>query len=352
MIKLYGRYFSKLFLSCWFVTTLSFVTLLSVVDSINNVDALPEDSGTMAALWYIVLRLPSIFDRVFMLSLFISLLLMYITLRRRNELVSFVAMGLSPFMQVKAFAPVVMLTTILSGIMIDQALPRTNSVLNNWLGSEALYDADFGDGSSFWVVSSDAFVEIGSIKGNMLYDVKLYSRSADSQIEAFTTAKTATYGDGSWHFDAPTTFQIKLPEREPIDSWTTRQTPETLQKLSDPPRNLAMHDLLVMSNLGTSGSRPVSAYLLWLVNRLMMPIQALAFVIIVAPFMHKFGRQEKDGKRLMIGASFGFLFFIIDGVLKTIAEGGGLSISFAIGAPLALILFLGIYMHLDRENVS
>lgn len=352
MTQIYGRYFSKLFLSCWLVTSLSFVTLLSIVDSINNVDALPEGSGISESLRYIALRLPAIYDRIFMLSLFISLLLMYITLRRRNELVSFVAMGLSPIMQVKVLAPVVMLTTLFSVIIIDQALPRTNSELNKWLGSEALYDADFADGSNFWVVDDEAFVEIGSVRGDTLYDVKHYARSDNNEIGTFTVAETATFSGGGWVFEAPTTIQIDELDANPVTSWETPQTPITLQKLSEPPRNLAMYDLLVMSTLGTSGSRPPSAYLLWLVNRLMMPIQALAFVIIVVPFMHKFGRHEKDGKRLMIGATFGFVFFIFDGVLKTIAEGGGVSISFAIGIPLAVIMFMGIYMHLDRESAS
>ena len=136
------------------------------------------------------LRLPSVFDRMFMLSLFISLLLMFVLLRQRNELVSFVAIGLSPLMQVKTLMPVVFLTSVLSVIFIDQTLPRAKIALNNWLGSDAFYETELGSTSNFWIADPDAFVEIGSIQGDKLLDVRLYSRSTDNVIESLTIAKT------------------------------------------------------------------------------------------------------------------------------------------------------------------
>ena len=74
-MNLIGLYIERLFVARWFVATFALLGLLSVVDSIGAADILPDDASTLDSLSFTLLRLPSLYDRIFMFALFVSLLL-------------------------------------------------------------------------------------------------------------------------------------------------------------------------------------------------------------------------------------------------------------------------------------
>ncbi len=351
-MKLVRGYFARLFLARWFVTTFALLALLSVVDSIGAADILPDDSSSLDAVKYTLLRLPSLYDRIFMFALFVSLLLTFISLIRRQELVGFVSMSVSPIMQVRALIPSVLLVTIASLLLIDQTLPRTVSSLENWLGADAFAEEDAGKPRSLWVADADSFVEIGGFQGNELSDVVIYERDGAGKISTITYAGSAKYSNGDWRLSDQRSLSLDYSDIAPLVIWSTDQTPITLQKLGTSPRNLSLSDQYNLSRLRGSGVRPSTAYLVWFFDRLTMPIIAIGFVLVAVPLMQALGRRQTGDQRLMIGIAIGFAYFIFDGVLKTVAEGGGLSLPMAIGLPMLLLLGLGIHLNLNTERVK
>ena len=351
-MKLVRGYFARLFLARWFVTTFALLALLSVVDSIGAADILPEDSGSLDALKYTLLRLPSLYDRIFMFALFVSLLLTFLSLIRRQELVGFVSMSVSPIMQVRALVPSVLLVTIASLLVIDQTLPRTVSSLENWLGADAFAEEDAGKPRSLWVADETSFVEIGSLQGDELSDIVIYQRDGAGKISTITYAGRADFTDRGWTLSEQKSLSLDYAEIDPIDLWATDQTPATLQKLGTSPRNLSLSEQYNLSRLRGSGVRPSTAYLVWFFDRLTMPIVAIGFVLVAVPLMQALGRRQTGDQRLMIGIAIGFAYFIFDGVLKTVAEGGGISLPMAIGLPILLLMGLGIHLNLNTERVK
>ena len=351
-MKLVRGYFARLFLARWFVTTFALLALLSVVDSIGAADILPEDSGSLDALKYTLLRIPSLYDRIFMFALFVSLLLTFLSLIRRQELVGFVSMSVSPIMQVRALIPSVLVVTIASLLVIDQTLPRTVSSLENWLGADAFAEEDAGKPRSLWVADATSFVEIGSFQGNELSNVVIYHRDGAVKISTITYADQARFSDRGWVLRNQKSLSLDYTEIEPAELWVTDQTPVTLQKLGTSPRNLSLSEQYNLSRLRGSGVRPSTAYLVWFFDRLTMPIVALGFVLVAVPLMQALGRRQTGDQRLMIGIAIGFAYFIFDGVLKTVAEGGGISLPMAIGLPILLLMGLGIHLNLNTERVK
>lgn len=351
-MKLVRGYFARLFLARWCVTTFALLALLSVVDSIGAADILPDDSGSLDTLQYTLLRLPSLYDRIFMFALFVSLLLTFLSLIRRQELVGFVSMSVSPIMQVRALIPPVLVVTVASLLLIDQTLPRTVSSLENWLGADAFVEEDAGKPRSLWVADANAFVEIGTFQGNQLTDVVIYDRDGAGKISAITYAKRARFTENGWALSEQRSLSLDYSEIPPVEMWVTDQTPITLQKLGTSPRNLSLTEQYNLSRLRGSGVRPSTAYLVWFFDRLTMPIVALGFVLVAVPLMQALGRRQTGDQRLMIGIAIGFAYFIFDGVLKTVAEGGGISLPMAIGLPILLLLGLGIHLNLNTERVK
>ncbi|MEM7460581.1 MAG: LptF/LptG family permease [Pseudomonadota bacterium] len=351
-MKLVRGYFARLFLARWCVTTFALLALLSVVDSIGAADILPDDSTALDALKYTLLRLPSLYDRIFMFALFVSLLLTFLSLIRRQELVGFVSMSISPLMQIRALVPTVLIISVASLLAIDQTLPRTVSTLENWLGSDAFMEEDAGKPRSLWIADANSFVELGSVQGTELSDVVVYQRDGAGKISAITYAESARFVGSSWALRNAHSVSLDYSETSALETWRTDQTPVTLQKLGTSPRNLSLRDQYGLSQLRGSGVRPSTAYLVWFFDRLTMPIIAIGFVLVAVPLMQALGRRQTGDRRLMIGIAVGFGYFIFDGVLKTVAESGGISLPMAIGLPILLLLGLGIHLNLNVERVK
>lgn len=351
-MKLIRRYFATLFLARWFVTTFALLALLGIVDLIAAEDILPANSSSSDTFTYTLLRLPSLYNRIFMFALFVSLLLTFLSLIRRQELVGMVSMSVSPLMQIRALAPIVLIVSISSLVFIDQTLPRTVSALESWLGADAFTEQDAGKPRSLWIADKDSFAEIGAIRGAELSDVTVYQRDGAGKISTITFADSARFAGQSWVLRDPNTIGFSDSDTEPLGAWQTDQTPVTLQKLGTSPRNLSLIDQYTLAQLRGSGTRPSIAYRVWFFDRLTMPIIALGFLLIAVPLMQALERRQTGDQRLMIGIVIGFGYFIFDGVLKTVAESGGISLPMAIGLPIMLLLGLGIHLNLRVEQVK
>ncbi|MEM6626812.1 MAG: LptF/LptG family permease [Pseudomonadota bacterium] len=351
-MKMVRDYFGKLFIARWFVTTFALLALLSVVDSIGAADILPDDATSLDALKYTFLRLPSLYNRIFIFALFVSLLLTFVSLIRRQELIGFVSMSVSPLMQFRALTPAVLVISITSLVFIDQTMPRTVSVLENWLGADAFTQEDDGKPRTLWIADGTTFVEIGGVRGSELSEVVVYSREGAGKISTVTHADRARFEGGGWVLSNPDTVSLDYTDIAPLQVWRTDQTPSTLQKLGTSPRNLSLSDQYKLSQLRGSGVRPSTAYLVWFFDRITMPIIALGFVLVAVPLMQALGRRQTSDQRLIIGIAIGFGYIIFDGVLKTVAESGTVSLPMAIGLPIALLLGLGIHLNLNVEQVK
>lgn len=351
-MKLVRGYFESLFLARWSLTTFALLALLSVVDSIGAADILPEGTTILGGIKYMLLRLPSLYNRIFMFALFVSLLITLLSLVRRQELVGFVAMSVTPLMQIMALMRVVLLVSVASLIFIDQVLPRTVSALENWLGVGAFLEESAGKPRSLWVADENAFSEIGHLRGEEVSDLVIYHRDGANEISAVTYADKARFTDEGWRLINPRSLSLRDENTSASTLWQTAQTPATLQKLGTSPRNLSLADQYQLSQLRGAGVRPSTAYQVWFLDRLTMPIIAFGFVLVAVPLMQALQRRQTGDQRLIIGLAIGFSYFIFDGVLKTVAEGGGVSVPVAIGLPILLLLGLGVHLNLEAERVK
>lgn len=343
------RYLSLLFVQRWLVTTFAMLILVSLLDALGNADLLPEGAGFADRLRFMALRAPMIFDRIFLFALMLGVLLTYLSLIRRDELVALVASGISAFGQVRALAPVVVLATLVSALLIDQTLPRSVRALDSWLGADALDEAETPD--HLWLDDEGTLVEITGLQGETLTDLTFYRRGADGQVDTVIKADTARHGPGGWTLSG---VQLVLGEAdEPLPQvWETPQTPATLQKLNSPPRDLSLADLLALAEMRGSGSQPSSAYEVWALHRLTLPLAALAFVLVAVALMQRLGRRDTGDLAMIAGLAAGFAFLIVDGVFKTLAEAGGVGAGIAAGVPLGGLLLLGVHLILERERLA
>ncbi len=349
-MKRIGFYLSGMFFTRWLMTAFGMITLAGLLDSLANASQISaSDQG--GALRYMTLRLPVIFDLLFLFSLMLAILLTYVSLIRRNELVALQAAGLSSIAQIKALFPIVLLISGLSLFAIDRTLPSSVQALNDW-GIGEYKGGNVSSDAPLWINDNDLFVRIESRENlQNLKNLTLFQRNADGYIQRVTWADTARYDGSVWRLENISTMISEglafIPP--PMEVWETRQNPVLIDKLAADPRNLSIKDLRQFSTFSSSGSRPSAAYRVWLVKRLILPVSALALLFLAVPIMQRLGRRDSGTAALIIGVGITFLFLILDGIMVTMGGAGALTPALA---ALIASLLLGCgaaYLWLKQE---
>lgn len=343
MIPRLNRYLAVIFLQRLLVTTFAMVVMLGVLDALGNADLLPESAGLGGHLRYMMLRMPILFDRVFLFALLLALLTSYVTLIRRGELVVMAATGLSVAGQIRAMLPAVLLASLLAAVLIDQVNPAARRALEDWLGPEALR-GESQDPDELWLADEAWLVEVAGIEGDRLTGLTLFQRGENGRIAAVIEAAAARPLIDGWALEG--TRQLRFDGRDdPAPAvWFTEQTPHTVRLLMAPPRDIAMTDLWRLSQLTRSGSRPSAAYRVWFLARLLLPLVAIGFLVFAVPLMQHFGRRDSGDLALAGGMLTGFAYMIADGVVKTLAESGTIGALPAVLVPAGCLALVGLWL--------
>ncbi len=343
-----NRYLSVLFLQRLVIAVFAMVTLLGVLDALGNADKLPVGAGFEGQMRYMWLRLPILFDRTIVFALLLAVLLTYASLFRRNELVIMSAAGMSVFGQIRALVPVVLLAGVASAVLIDRVSPPASEALQAWLGSEALQE-NSQTPERLWLSDGPRLIELHGLQDDRLDGITIFERNDSGGVIAVTTAETATPVQGGWQLAnvRQERFDGEAPQADTF--WPSIQTPASLRKLLTEPRDMSLSDLVSFNQMRGSGSRPSSAYLLWALHRISLPLTCLAFLVLAVPIMQLYGRRDSSDMALAAGVAAGFAYMVIDGVLKTLAENGSFSAVLAVALPIIGLILAGLWLALGRE---
>ena len=344
-------YLSRLYLGRLAGVAFAVLTLVSLLDSLGNSELLPTDAGLIDRLRFVVLRLPLIFDSTFAIIIFLSVLVTYLSLIRRNEIVALFGTGMSVFGQLRALGPCLFAVGALSALIVTLVNPPAARSLTDWLGPAALME-QAGDERAVWVSEVDQLVRIGNISENNVEDLTFFVLSPEGYVESVSKAANATYEAGAWALADTEVMHSLDGETTAPRLWTTRQTPDSLFKLQTYPRFLSIPDLLQLYDLRGSGSRPSSAYLVWLIDRFSMPIVALALLLLAVPLMQRAGRRETGEISAMIALAIGFVYLVADGIFTTLAESGAFSGWVGQLVPLCTLIFVGLWLTLRTEEAT
>lgn len=343
-----SRYLSMLFLQRLLVTVFALVALLGVLDALSNADKLPASAGFEGQMRYMWLRLPALFDRIVVFAFLLAALLTYASLIRRNELVAVSASGISVFGQMRTLIPVVFLAGVAAAFVIDTAGPPASRALLAWLGPDALQE-DAQAPEDLWLSDGRFLIELKGMQAEELSGITIFERNAEGAVVSVTTADTARPAVGGWALS--NTAQRRFDGAPPgnMTFWESPQTPESLQLLLSPPRDLSISNLLALSEMRGSGSRPSGAYQLWALNRFLLPITAIGFLLLAVPVMQVYGRRSNADLAVAAGVAVGFFYMVVDGILKTLAENGSVSPVLAVALPNMALLLGSLWLALDRE---
>lgn len=355
-------YLSKTFFITWITTVFGFLVLIGLLDSLaNGGDILAGDGTFVDTFRYMAYRAPVIFDRIFIFTIHIAVLLTFVKLIRNHELVALLGFGISAPKQIGLLAPAVLAAGLISVFAINVLMPPSVRALQAWgIGEYKIKNVTAEN--PLWMEDAGRIMRAADrFNMNTLGTLELYSRSPETgAITEVTWADRAVYRDDKWTLSGVRVLPVADADGEPRAAtastrdiiWETKQTPQSIARLAAEPRDLALSDMAVFREKGNSGSKPSFAYGFWYLHRTTRPLAALILLLLAAPIMQRTGRQDTGDSALIVGITAGFLFLIIDGAMATFAASGGIAIGWAIAFPLVIFAMIGSFLLLRTESLT
>ncbi len=359
MLKFF-TYLSKMFLTTWLMTVFGFLILIGLLDSLaNGSDIMSGDGGFSDTFRYMMLRAPVIFDRIFIFTIVVAILLTYLKLIRQHELVALLGFGISVPKQIMLLTPIVLAAGFTSITFIDYAIAPAVRSLQAW-GIGEYKVKNITPNNPLWLEDSGRIVRAESrISYEELGKLEIYQRSETGQVEDVLWAEKAVYKAPNWELVGVQSLPVKGADGDPRmplrsatpEIWETAQTPMTIARLAAEPRDLSLSEMRQFKKPGNSGSKPRFAYSFWHAHRLTRPLAAWILLLCAVPMMQRTGRQDTGDKALIVGVLMGFIFLIVDGAMATFATSGGIGVTSAIAGPLIVFTLLGSYLCLKAESL-
>ena len=353
-------YLSKMFLSTWLTTVFGFLVLIGLLDSLaNGSDILAGGGGFSDTFKYMALRAPVIFDRIFVFTIVVAILLTFVKLIRQHELVALLGFGISVPKQLMIMTPIVLATAFSSITIIDYSIAPAVRALQAWGIGEYKIKNITAD-NPLWLEDNGRIVKASRrLDYNTLGDIEMYARSETGAVDEILWAERATYEGENWTLEGIQILPVKGADGEPRSAkseinprlWETRQNPKSIARLAADPRDLSMSEMRNFSKRGNSGSKPRFAYTFWHAHRITRPLAAWVLLLVAVPLMQRTGRQDTGDKSLIIGLAIGFLFLILDGAMATFAASGGMAVPTAIAMPIVLFGIIGAWLCLKAESL-
>lgn len=356
----FAFYLSKNFLLTWFITVFGFLVLIGLLDSLaNGSDIIASGEGFSGTFKYMFLRAPVIFDRIFIFTLVVAILLVFMKLVRQNELVALLGFGVSAPKQITLLTPVVLVASIASITFVDNAMAPAVRALQAW-GIGEYKVKNITNESPLWLEDGQNIVRATQrLSYNELGDIQIFERDNEGTLTTVIWAEIATFDNPNWELDGVKILTVTGSNGEKRSAlrdttprqWETQQTPTLIAQLTAEPRDVSLGEMLEFGKRGVSGTKPRFAYEFWYAHRLTRPIAILILLLCCVPLMQRTGREETGEKHFMIGITIAFSFLIIDGAMATFATTGAVAVSTAIAFPLALFGLLGAFMLVRTESL-
>ena len=355
-----ARYISKTYFFTWLTLVFGFLTLIGLLDSLANANDIAKSGGGFTDTFrYMFLRAPVIFDRIFVFTLVVAILMTFVKFIRNHELVALLGFGISAAKQALLMTPAVVGASIVSILFIDVAMAPAVRSLQTW-GIGEYKVKNITAKNPLWIEDNGHIIRATQRFGyNALGDLKFFFRNESGTVIKIWHVERATYKTPNWEFSGVEELEIteeanlarNLTPVTGTKIWETRQTPKSIARLAAEPRDLSLLEMQHFSKRGNSGSKPNFAYKFWFLHRITRPLAVFILLIACTALMQRTRREDTGNKAFLLGVTMAFIFLIFDGAMATFAASGSLAVLPAIAFPLILFGLAGAFMLVRTESL-
>lgn len=322
-----ARYLSRKVAMHTLLVLLALVTLSLTFELMERADNVLElsNGSALAVLAYAGLRVPEFVARQLPMSVLVGALITFGMLRRYDELIAMWGSGVSALGMMKALAPVAILIGAIQFGLDDAAVPHAEATLRDRglgeIGRKGLIEKQM---SATWLRSGPDIIRIPTLIAQQgeLRHVAIFRRDSTGSLTERLDAESAAPVPEGWLLSGVTARTVNPVELKTYSSllWHGHIDIDQLPLLASQQQDLSLGQISFLIDNEGFGQRPTGLFRTWWQHRIAGTLTPLLVICLVVSLAQRFHRTGDFGYLMFMGLSFGFVFFVMDGVSLALGE--------------------------------
>lgn len=350
-----------LFTTILYTTALVFLVLVGVHLFVNFVGEIQDigkgDYNLFRAVLYVLLSAPQQLYDLFPMILLTGAMIGLGTLANHHELIAMRTAGIS----FEGIAKMLLQVTLAMVLVV--------TIIGEGIGPSAKHYAELtkaieksGGGAlettkGIWLKQDDYFIHIQKVlPGSQLQGINIYQVNADQQVTKVIFAESAFRQDKHWFLQhvRQTNLDVNIERganaqvtSEIIEQmpWKIRFSPHFFTIANVRPEEMSLYELQRYVKETRHSSKKISDFELAFWQRLLRPLAACVMTLLAIPFVFRSShRQTTLGGRLLLGIAIGFMFYLLNETVGSLAIVYQWPIFFAALFPILLFAGIGFWM--------
>ena len=312
------RYIGKSILGTIFATLFMLVGLSAIIKFVEQFRSVGKGTyDILQAIAYTVLTMPKDVETFFPMAALLGALIALGNLASRSELVVMQSSGFSRIhigvAVMKTTIPLVLFTMVIG----EWGIPQTEQFARDMRSKAISGGSMLSVKNGIWAKDGNNFVYVRSISDDVeLNDIYIYTFNEQRQLEKMKHANQASFNNGKWTLRQVNESRIQHDEVVTInrlnEDWETNLTPDKLGVASLRPTSLSISGLsnyiAFLKETGQDSRNFELTY--W--RKLLQPVSVGVMMMLALSFIFGPLRSVTAGARVLIGISFGFLFYVVN----------------------------------------
>jgi len=350
-MNLLDRYIAKTILAAMGLVTLMLAGLQVFILFVNQLDTIGKANyGIGQATVFVLLQIPYQIYLFFPMASLLGCLIGLGVLANNRELVIMRASGMSIWQITLAVFKVAMFLIVLLTFTGETLIPKLSHMANDQKMQALSAGQSLRTAKGIWIRHQNDFISIGSIPSeNTLLNVYQFHFDDKHELRfARQMARIEKNNLGVWQaYDvAETLLHQGKTEAKSIQKmpWDVSLNPSILSVASSEPDEMTLKDLHNYLHAQSGNHQNVQHFQLAYYQRMIQPLSTMVMMLLAIPFIFGPLRSSTIGYKILVGATVGFSFHILNRFFGPVSQVFQLPPEIAAFGPTLLFALLGIYL--------
>lgn len=318
MMRILDKYIAKTVLLSIGLVTLLLTGLQIFILFVNQLSDLGKvDFGIYEAFYVVLMQLPYQVYMFFPMASLLGCLIGLGVMANHSELVVMRAAGMSIGQITSAVIKASLLVILLVTTMGETLVPyMSHAAMNNKVlaltGGKSILTSE-----GMWLLNGSDFISIASVLPNdVLIGINQFRFDKDHNLQLARSIKEARFENKTWiAYDvSQTEFLGDRTQTKTFASlpWEVTIKPQVLQLSRAEPDEMTLYQLYQYIRDPVNIQQNTHAYKLSLFQRIIQPFTTMVMMVLAIPFIFGPLRSSTMGYKLLVGATIGFSFHILN----------------------------------------
>lgn len=326
MFGILDRNIGKTIFNSIMVTLFILMSLSSIIKFVDELRKVGQGNySLLGAGLYTFLSVPKDIEVLFPISALLGSIMGLGILANHNELIVMQASGFSRLQIASAVMKTAIPLMLLTMGIGEWVVPASEQMGRHYRSQMIYGGSMLFTQNGLWAKNGDDFIFIERMVGkNELSGVNIYHFDKAKRLQTMRYAASAAFNNGSWklsHVDESDLSDTQqITSKQTLNSeWKTTLTPDKLWMVALKPDSLSISGLYNYVKYLEQNGQESARYQLNMWKKIFSPFSVAVMMLMALSFIFGPLHSVSIGVRMIIGISFGFLFYVLDQIFEPLS---------------------------------